>query len=395
MLFRVRALDRAQQILTLSIEALDETDAREQTLQRQMTPVSVSEQSSLASGGPRRRKFALLLFVQELHSLISAGLSITEALDALAEKEPSVETRAVLMRLLGSLRSGLRLSAAMQRQSEIFPPLLVGIVQAAEGTSDLPRALQRYSDYETRLDNVKQKVVSATIYPVILLVVGGAVSLFLLGYVVPRFAAIYQSGGRELPWASQMLLAWGGFAAKHAVVLISSFGAVVAAALAWGRKQLREGGWWRALAYIPGAKSRLELFELSRLYLTLGMLLEGGIPIHHALRLARPVLAPARHTSLEAVHGRVNAGDALSDAFAAHGLSTPVALRLLRVGEQSGQLGPMLTRAALFYEADTTRWIERFTKVFEPALMTAIGLVIGLIVILLYMPVFDLAGSLQ
>ncbi len=127
----------------LGIEALDETDAREQTLQRQMTPVSVSEQSSLASGGPRRRKFALLLFVQELHSLISAGLSITEALDALAEKEPSVETRAVLMRLLGSLRSGCDCRQPCRDRGEIFPPLLVGIVQAAEGTSDLPRALQR------------------------------------------------------------------------------------------------------------------------------------------------------------------------------------------------------------------------------------------------------------
>jgi general secretion pathway protein F len=171
---------------------------------------------------------------------------------------------------------------------------------------------------------------------------------------------------------------------------------IAAGLAAWQvRRHLRNGTWWRLLAVIPGTRPKLEVLEVSRLYLTLGMLLQGGLPIVPALQLARSVLPVARQSAIEHASKRIAEGEPLSDAFVATGLSTPVALRLLKVGERSGQLGAMLVRTAEFYESETTRWIERFTKAFEPALMAAIGLVIGLIVILLYMPIFDLAGSLQ
>jgi general secretion pathway protein F len=157
---------------------------------------------------------------------------------------------------------------------------------------------------------------------------------------------------------------------------------------------LKDGGWWNALRVIPGARGRLEILVLSRLYLTLGMLLEGGITVQQGLVLSAPVLNTRRRAALAQVRTEIESGHPLSDALEQHGLSTPVAARLLRVGEQSGQLGEMLSRTAAFYDGETARWIERFTKAFEPALMGAIGIVIGLIVILLYMPIFDLAGSL-
>lgn len=392
MQFSVRALDGRQQIQVLTVEALDESDARQQLAARLLTPLSVGASRRLTL---RRTTFSLLLFAQELHALVQAGLSVIEALDALAEKSPSADHRAVLSRLSASLRDGMRLSAALRQQPQFFPPLFVGIVQSAEGTSDLPRSLGRYIEYETRLDSVRHKVVSATIYPALLLVVGGAVSLFLLGYVVPRFSAVYQGSGRPLPWASQMLLSWGSFAGQYAPALMIGFFGLVAAIAWWVRRLLRAGGVAGILRWLPPARARLRQFELSRLYLTLGMLLEGGIAVPQALALATAVLSAQNKTALESVRRRIEEGESFSVALAAFGLSTPVAHRLLRVGEQSGQLGSMLTRAALFYEGETTRWIERFTKTFEPVLMAAIGIVVGLIVILLYMPIFDLAGSIQ
>jgi general secretion pathway protein F len=393
MQYQVRALDSQQQIHTLLLEALDEADARAQALTQRLTPVSVSPHKALGarSGGA----FRLLLFVQELQALLSAGLSVIESLDTLVEKDPLPARRAVLARLAQNLREGQRLSAAMRLQPAAFPPLLVGVVQAAENTSDLPPALWRYVEYETRVEAVRHRVISAAIYPAILLVVGAAVSLFLLGYVVPRFASVYQSSGRDLPWASQMLMAWGQFAGEHVVWLLSGFVLTVGSAAWLARQQIATGGWGRALRLLPGARPRLEVLQLSRLYLTLGMLLDGGIAVQNALRLSTAVIDAPRQAALAAVRTAVESGDSLSASLERHGLSTPVALRLLRVGEQSGQLGQMLTRTAAFYDGETTRWIERFTKTFEPVLMAAIGLVIGLIVILLYMPVFDLAGSLQ
>jgi general secretion pathway protein F len=393
MQYQVRALDSQQQIHTLLLEALDEADARTQALTQRLTPISVAQRKGL--GMSSGSAFRLLLFVQELQALLAAGLSVIESLETLIEKDPVPSRRAVLVRLAQHLREGQRLSAAMRQQPAVFPPLFVGVVQAAENTSDLPRALLRYIEYETRVEAVRHQVVSAAIYPAILLVVGGGVSLFLLGYVVPRFASVYQSSGRALPWASQMLMAWGQFAGEYSAWLFTAFALMVGSAIWFARQQIASGDWWRALRLLPGAKPRLEILELSRLYLTLGMLLEGGIAVQHALKLSAAVIDGQKKLALDGVRAAVESGDSLSVALERYGLSTPVALRLLRVGEQSGQLGHMLTRTAAFYEGETTRWIERFTKAFEPVLMAAIGLVIGLIVILLYMPVFDLAGSLQ
>jgi general secretion pathway protein F len=398
MQFELRALDDHQQVQTLILEALDEADARAQATSRRLTPLSLRAASAWRWRGQRgnsRNNFNLLLFAQELLALVAAGLSVIEALDALAERAEAGATRNVLSRLVNSLREGLRLSAALAGQGSIFPALFVGIVQAAEGTSDLPRALERYVDYESRIHAVRHRIVSAAIYPAILLVVGGAVALFLLGYVVPKFATVYEGSGRPLPWASQMLLSWGQFAAQYALWLAAGLATVLVLGFKALQRSLRNGGWWRLLGWLPGAGPRLQVFELSRLYLTLGMLLEGGIPIQQALRLSEAVLPRERIAALQQVSAQVAGGDKLSDALERNGLSSSVALRLLRVGEQSGQLGQMLTHTAQFYDSETSRWIERFTKTFEPILMAAIGIVIGLIVVLLYMPIFDLAGSLQ
>jgi general secretion pathway protein F len=169
-------------------------------------------------------------------------------------------------------------------------------------------------------------------------------------------------------------------------------------ALAWGAVLIVRA-WWRSgrlmgeLSRVPVLGERIRVARLSQLYLTLGMLLEGGIPIIAALEMLRASSPAALARSLEAASSAVSAGGSVSQSFEAQGLATPIALRMLRVGERSGRLGAMLTRAALFHEAQTARWIERFSRLFEPLLMALIGTLVGAIVILLYMPIFDLAGS--
>lgn len=394
MRFSVRAIDAVSQALvTLELDAVDEADVRQQAAARRLMVVSLRQRSVGAGRG--RQMFQAVQFVEELLALLDAGLHVTEAVEAQLEHASTEAARQVISRLLSRLTQGLRLSAAMREQPDSFPPLLVGVVQAAEGTSDLPRSLARYIDYETRLDAVRHKILSAAIYPAILLVVGGGVALFLVTYVVPRFASVYRGSGRELPWASDLLLRWGEFAAAHPWPLLATGSGLLAAVVAWGLGRWRRAGVLGVLSLLPGAAPRVATFELARLYLTLGMLLEGGIPIQQALSLARAVLAVARQPHLDAARAMIESGQPLSAALAHTGLSTPMALRLIRVGEKSGQLGDMLTRAALFYEKENARWVERFTKTFEPLLMAGIGLVVGLVVLLLYMPIFDLAGTLQ
>lgn len=399
MQFDVRALSPEHLMVRLRLDARDEADARSQVEARGLCPAAIAPvRASLAGGlrlpGRRHGRFSVSLFSQELLALLNAGLSLVECLEALQEKESNAASVAVLSHLLAGLREGKRFSRVLAEQTAIFPPLYVGIVQAAENTSDLPQALGRYVDYQQRIDSVRNKLVSAAIYPMILLAVGGAVSAFLIGYVVPRFAEVYQGAGRTLPWLSQLLLGWGQFAGRHGTVLMP---AALLSLLALGfgaRRLLARRGIGSLLARLPGVGQCVRIVGLSRLYLTLGMLLEGGIHIVAAIDTAQAMAAADLRASLGAARQAIQSGITLSAAFEAQGLTTPISLRMLRVGERSGELGSMLTQSANFYDGEISRWIERFMRMFEPLLMTGIGLIVGTIVVLLYMPIFDLAGGL-
>ncbi len=395
MQFEVRALSADNVMSVLTIDARDEADARSQLGARGMLAASIRRAGAGALGGARAGGMSLVLFSQELLALLTAGLGVVEALEALLEKEAAPASAGVLTRLLEGLREGKRFSSVLAEQPERFPPLYVGIVKAAEGTSDLPRALSRYIDYQQRIDVVRAKLVSAAIYPSILLAVGGGVSLFLITYVVPRFAEVYQGAGRELPFLSKLLLGWGQFAAQHTTLLLAALGCAGAALLLLLRHLKAQGGIGRLLARLPGVSERVRIYELSRLYLTLGMLAEGGIPIVQAIATVQGMVSPLIKAGLRRASGMVESGRQMSDAFEESGLTTPISLRMLRVGERTGDMGPMLTQSAAFYDGEIGRWIERFTRTFEPLLMAAIGLIVGTIVVLLYMPIFDLAGDMS
>ena len=398
MQYLVRVVSPDMVIKQMTVDALDEAQARGQMAARGLLVSSIAPARGAWFGRLRRGAgggMSLVLFSQELLALLQAGLSVVEALEALLEKEANAARRSVLERLISGLRDGKRLSAVMADQPDMFTPLYVGIVKAAEGTSDLPQSLVRFIDYQQRIDLVRGKIVSAAIYPMILMFVGGGVSAFLIGYVVPRFAEVYQGAGRNLPWMSQLLLSWGQFAALHTGWLLGlAIAGAVSLALLVGRLR-RQGGAARWLAKLPGIGERLRIYQLSRLYLTLGMLTEGGIPVVQAIQTVLGMVSPAISASLTKAKATIEAGLPLSSAFEDNGLTTPISLRLLRVGERTGEMGSMLTRSAAFYDGEISRWIDRFTRTFEPLLMAAIGLIVGAIVVLLYMPIFDLAGDMS
>jgi general secretion pathway protein F len=235
----------------------------------------------------------------------------------------------------------------------------------------------------------------ASIFPVVLAVVGLMVTMFLMLYVVPRFSSIYADAGATMPWASRLLMVAGQFLGDNRMAII---GCVLALALlAWvasGRAAVR--GWCVRQAWrLPAVGARLRLFYLSRVYRTLGMLLRGGLPVTTALPMAGALLQLEMRIQLDGAARRIGEGNSISQSMASSGLTTPVALRMMQVGERTGRMGDMMERIAAFYEDELARWIERFTKLFEPLLMIVIGIMIGGIVVLMYLPIFDLAGSIQ
>jgi general secretion pathway protein F len=391
MRFEVRAM-RAQELVSLEVEAASAEEARARALAASLQPIAVRARG--AARARARAGFSVLLFSQEMLNLLEAGLTVVEAIDILAEKEARAESAALLTGIRASLGRGLRFSAALEVAGDAFPPLYIGLLRAAERTSSVADCLRRYIEFETRLSGVRERVAVATLYPAILLAVGAAVALFLSLYVVPRFGAVYQGNGRELPAASAALLAWGAFASAHAGALVGGAALTLAGAAAWMRRRVTQGGWSAILERVPGLAGRVRTYQLARLYLTLGMLIDGGLPVIEALALARASVGVTLAARLDAAALAIRNGESLSAAFGREGLATLVAARFLRVGEGSGNLGEMLRRSAAWHDAEIERWIAVFARTFEPLLMAAIGAFIGLIVVLLYLPIFDLAGSL-
>ena len=343
----------------------------------------------------KRERFPLMLFSQELLALLEAGLNLMEAIEALAEKETRPEVRQALQGVLRLLSEGQPLSSAMQSFPQAFPPLYIAALRASEKTGGMAESLKRYIAYQSQIDQVKKKVISASIYPSMLLSVGGLVVLFLVVYVVPKFAHIYEDMGSNLPFLSQVLLSLGTFIEKHGFSLMMALiGLLVAVVYLLSLKSVRTN-LMEMVWQIPAIGERMKIYQLSRFYRSLGMLLIAGIPILNALKMVSGLLAPALRVRMLAASEQIRQGQAISMAMELNDLSTPVALRMLRVGERSGMMGEMMERISSFYDEETARWIDWFTKLFEPLLMLFIGFVIGFVVLMLYMPIFDLAGSIQ
>jgi general secretion pathway protein F len=381
-------------VSSISVDATDEQAALRQAVAGGYLVLSAQRRGGW-SLGRREGAFPLLLVSQELLSLLRAGVNLVEAFETLAEKEQGGASRSVIERILAELYSGKPLSAALEAFPGIFPPLYVATIRASERTGGIVQALERYVAYQLQIERVRKMVVTAMIYPVLLVFVGGVVTLFLLGYVVPKFSRIFLERGTDLPFLTKVLVDWGNLINQYGwqtwLAVVAAIVLVVAAA----RRPEGRAFLVRQLWKTPGAGEKMRLYQLARLYRTLGMLLKGGMPIVSALGLVGGLLDPALRGQLAAATRQISDGGATSQAMLEHGLATPVATRMLRVGEQTGDLGGMMESIAAFYDEDVARTAEVFTRTFEPALMVLIGLVIGSIVLLMYLPIFELASSME
>jgi general secretion pathway protein F len=395
MQFTIRSIDKASTVSTLTLDAPSKDLALKTAAERGLRVLSITGGSSLPAMRQRRSDFPVGQFSQELLTLLNAGLALVESIETLSEKEGRPERRDVLEKLVADLFRGSSLSAALGQFPATFPPLFVATVRASERTGGLPEALEKYVAYQSQLDTVKKKVISASIYPALLLGAGTLVIAFLLGYVVPRFAKIFEDLGGEVPWMSKLLIAWGHFAQNYGYALLLGLAAAVAALVFWLRRPQTPQRIVRALQRIPALGERIRIYQLARFYRSLGMLLRGGMPAVASLELVSDLLPGALSQQLLQATKLIREGAPISQSMEKSGLTSTVSARMLRVGERTGQMGEMMERIALFYDAEISQWIDWFVKLFEPLLMAFIGLVIGFIVVVMYFPIFELAGSIR
>jgi general secretion pathway protein F len=363
-----------------------------QGLAGRAAPGRTSAMAPVRSAGgdfPRR------LFCQELAVLLDAGIPLYESLITLREKESSAGVSAVLSALVEALGQGQTLAQAMRVQPQAFSTLLIASIEASQRTGHTPQALRQHAAYLAWVDGLRDKLVGAAIYPGILISASLLVITFLTVFVVPRFADIYEGMGGELPWLSGLLLKTGQAVGAHPWgVLAGILGLVGLGVVAWRSPSVRAAvaEWvWR----MPVVGERLRLVELATLYRTLGLLLQAGVPVVAALQASSELVKPSLRPALAEAAQRVREGTRLSDSFQQHALTTPVSLRMMRVGEHTGELGSMLERAATFYDEELARFTDWVGRVVSPVLMLVMGVLIGGIVVLMYLPIFQVAEQIQ
>jgi general secretion pathway protein F len=389
MRFKVRLLV-AGSVQTVYRQALGSVELQQQ-LAHEGGALVLSVERCFAWPG-RTRRFVLETFLQELISLLEAGLPVLECLSVLRDTASHAATRQVLQALTLQMQQGQALSRALQAQPEVFSSLLYATVASAERTGQLIPALQRYRAYEQRVALVRKTVVGALIYPLLVLSVGTLIMLFMLFFIIPRFAALFD-GVQSPSWSVRAIVGWGQLLAQHSLSVVAGLSTlVVLLVLALRHAPLRMwlmARFWR----LPRLSEYRLHFILARFYRSFGMLLEGGVTAYDALELIESLLPQMYRAALRQARAQLRQGVAISHALQVHGLTTAVSLRLLQISERSADLASMCARIGQFYEDTVDRAIVWFSKVFEPLLMLCVGLMVGAIVFLLYTPVFELVGG--
>jgi type IV pilus assembly protein PilC len=348
-------------------------------------------------GGKRKvssREF--LVFNQELATLLKAGLPLVQSLDILRRSVPNQTFKAVLDDVYERVRAGTSLSEAFEAHATLFPGVYTASLMAGEKSGNLDNVLRRFIAYVKIIGNVRRKTMSALMYPIILMGLSIIVVIVIMVKVVPAFADFYGDFGAELPAITRVLIAMSDAIRNHLLwIVLAAIGGGVAF-WRWFKvpgQRLRLHAAMMRAPFIGGTVTKFATSQLAR---TLATLLSGGIPLVTALDVASRAVgnrAMAQHVGV--VTQQVREGQPLAVALNARGVFPDVAVKMVEVGEATGALQDMLNALADFYDEDIETTLGRFVTLVEPLMLVIMGLVIAVLLLALYMPVFQLSSTIS
>lgn len=336
----------------------------------------------------------LLTFNQELLVLIKAGLPIVHAFDTILERAGKGKLPEILLEVREDVKGGTGLSDAFEKFPAAFSHLYVASIRAGEKTGDLPLTIKRYINFTKRTEALKKKVLAALFYPAILVTVAAIAVTVLLVYVVPTFSQIYADSGAQLPVPTLMLIAFTTILKRYFLFFVAG---VVASVVLFRRWSATEWGRYR----IDSAKLRLPLlkeiftkYSVSGFTRTFGTVVGSGIPIVESLRMSVGTLnnKVLERKLLEAIV-KVEEGTSLSVALESVNLMPPLAIRMLGVGESTGSLEEMLVDISEYFEEEIEAHLHILTTAIEPVIMIVMGLVVGVIIVTMYLPIFKIGAT--
>jgi len=390
-IFSYRATTMEGAIVEGAIEAADEKSAIERLKNSGIIPLKVAapEEGIKKRITLRSSKTDLLTFTTELSSLLSAGLPLDRSLNILSEISESKEMKNIIQSILKSIREGSSFSDALQRHPKVFPRLYINMIRAGEAGGVLDVVLDKLNEFLESSKELKEHILSVMIYPAILIVTGGISIIILLTYVLPKFSVIFAELGSSLPLSTQVLLTFSNALKSYWWIVLS----------------VMIGGWIIFKNYIKSDTGRynwdafklklmgevIRKLETARFCRTLGTLLRSGVPLLQALNNARDVINnQVIASAIDAVSAGAKEGKGIAVPLSSANVFPPLALSMIKVGEETGQLDNMLMKVASTYEKSLNVAIKRFVSLLEPAMILSMGLIIGFIVISMLMAIFSI-----
>ncbi|HLJ47903.1 MAG TPA: type II secretion system F family protein [Bryobacteraceae bacterium] len=400
--YAVKYADSRGEVHQKVMEASTENELRERYTQQGFLIYSIKERGREIAGIQmnigRKKKLNLekfLIFNQQFVTLIRAGLPILKGLDLLSERLTDAKLGPHIKLVREEVKNGSLLSDAFGRQG-VFPPIYVTSVMAGEKSGALGEVLERYINYQKLSMAVRKKLLMSLIYPALLLILVICLMVFLITYVVPNFAELYNSMQAKLPPATQLLIALGTTARSY---ILAGFAGLIVAAIAfrfWAKTPNGEEWVDRARLKLPMIGEIWIKYQVSQFSRVLSTLLVGGIPLVQALDTAGSSLGTTLlKKTLEKAGKMVKEGQALSSALKQTKIFPGLSIDMIEVGESTGALPAMLTSVAEFYEDDVTTRMTAALSLIEPAIMIFMGCFVTFVLVALYLPIFSLADTLR
>jgi type IV pilus assembly protein PilC len=418
------ALDSRGQESKGLVEASSTNEAIGQLRQAGYFPTNISEEGNTGANGKAARRAAgtprterasrsnnlvlfqrksvkpktLMIFTRQLATLIDAGLPLLRGLNVLAKQERDSVLKNAINKVADSVQGGSTFSEGLAQHPRLFNDLYVNMVRAGEVGGVLELVLTRLAEFQEKAQKVKNKVVAAMVYPIIVLLLALGIMIFLLIFIVPRFETIFHDmlGDKPLPAITLFVIGVSDFMQKHWAVLLG----VIVALFAAGKVAARTG---TGRAALDRVKLRAPLFgdlirktSISRFSRTLGTLVTSGVPILQALNITRETagnMVIAR--AISQVHDSVKEGESITQPLETSGAFPPMVISMIDVGEETGQLPEMLLKIAEVYDDEVDNSVAALTSLLEPVMIVLLALIVGTIVIALFMPLVSIISGLQ
>jgi type IV pilus assembly protein PilC len=383
--------------LSGEIHAPDLTAAREQLQARGLLPHALSERSASGERGARSafkkvKPKALQVFSRQLATMIEAGVSVVAALGTLEEQTEDKYLREVIAEIRSDVEGGMVLSKAFARHPKVFNRLYVSMLEAGESSGTLDAVLDRAATQIEKENKLKRRVKGAMVYPSVVIAFATLVLIFMLMFIVPVFAEIFDTLGGELPKPTQLVMGASDLMRGYWFIIFPLVGALIFGFRHWKRTENGRKVWDRFKLRIPmkiGAV--VHKVALARVSRTLATLIAAGVDIIKALEITAATSGNwVVERSLENVRTRVHEGAPISQPLSEDPVFPPMVGHMVKTGEETGELDKMLGKVADFYEDEVDAAIQALTSIIEPILMIGVGAMVGVIVISMYLPMFKM-----